>query len=73
MSNLEKNKEINYWNPEWINESFNDEYLDDTFYTYTNDNYTDQRYLLLSPLATQQKNITIQNINNISIKSTLSG
>ena len=69
MNNLEKNKEINYWNPEWINESFYDEYLEDKF-----NNEINQRYLLLlSPVANQQKNITIQNINNISTKSTLSG
>ena len=69
MNNLEKNKEINYWNPEWINESFYDEYLEDKF------NYEiNQRYLLLlSPVANQQKKSTIQNINNISTKSTLSG
>ena len=27
MSNIEKNKEINYWNPEWINDSFIEDYL----------------------------------------------
>lgn len=59
MNNLEKNKEINYWNPEWINESFYDEYLEDIL-----NNNIDQRYLLLPPLvANQQKNHKINNIN----------
>ena len=64
MNNLEKNKEINYWNPEWINESFYDEYLEDKF-----NNEINQRYLLLSPLVpNKQKNHTI---NNINIPSTI--
>ena len=64
MNNLEKNKDINYWNPEWINESFYDEILDDN----------NQRYLLLPPLeAKQQKNSNKNSINDISILSKFSG
>lgn len=69
MNNLEKNKDINYWNPEWINESFYDEYLEDKF-----NNEINQRYLLLSPLIpNQQKNHTINNINIPSTILILSG
>ena len=69
MNNLEKNKDINYWNSEWINESFYDEYLEDKF------NYEiNQRYLLLFPLVpNQQKNHTINNINIPSTILKLSG
>jgi len=57
MDNLEKNKDINYWNPEWINESFYDENLEDIF-----NNEINQRYLLLlSFVDNQQKKSTIQN------------
>ncbi len=77
MNNLEKNKDINYWNPEWINESFYDEYLEDTLNDTLNDykdEYTDQRYLLLSPLVpNKQKNHTINSINIPSTILKLSG
>lgn len=69
MNHLEKNKDINYWNPEWINESFYDEYLEDIF-----NNEINQRYLLLPPPeANQQKNHTINNINIPSAILKLSG
>ena len=50
MNNLEKNKGINYWNPEWINESFYDEILDDN----------NQRYLFYPHPKPSNKRIAIK-------------
>lgn len=65
MNNIDDKKNINYWNPEWINDSFYDEYLEDNFIR------KDQRYLFLPPSDTQQKHNHINakidsTCNNIS-------
>ena len=70
MSNIEKNKEINYWNPEWINDSFIEDYLKESIGELTEESKEEQiyrrvrRYFPLPDETQHQHKHINQNTNN---------
>lgn len=72
MSNSEKNKEIDYWNPEWINDSFIEDYLKESIKGPTEEQiYRRVRRYFLFPdeIQHQHKHINQYTNNTCNITS----